>query len=157
MPRTKEERIDTTLLAGSDTTLHVARTFNTTYRTQITRDTVAKLIMKFKRSGSVADASRSGRPKTAVDEGRTTMTNMPLWQNLSRNSKGQVPSPMQADLEDQRWQQMKVSQRMKEAAMVKSLIKGSRRLSVQMGISQSSVMRILRDNKWHPYKLQMLQ
>ncbi|GBO26974.1 hypothetical protein AVEN_29307-1 [Araneus ventricosus] len=32
------------------------------------------------------------------------------WQNLARNLKRQVPSPMQADLEDQRRQQLKVRQ-----------------------------------------------
>lgn len=118
MPLTKEERIDIILLAGSGTTRYVARTFNATHRTQITHDTVAKLIKKFKRTGSVADASRSGRPKTATDEGTSTQV---------------------------------------LAAMARSPTKGTRRLSAQMGISQSSVMRILRANKWHPYKLQMLQ
>ncbi|GBL77453.1 hypothetical protein AVEN_41843-1 [Araneus ventricosus] len=99
MPLTKEERADI-LLPGSDTTRHVARTFNAaTQKTQTTHDTVIKLIMKFKRKvpspkqadledprrqqmmlrqhirmkeGSVADASRSGRPKTVTHEGTST-------------------------------------------------------------------------------------
>ena len=44
MPLTKEERTDIILLVGSDTTRHVACTFNETHKTQITHDTVAKLI-----------------------------------------------------------------------------------------------------------------
>ncbi|GBM05112.1 hypothetical protein AVEN_210817-1 [Araneus ventricosus] len=39
---------------------------------QITHDIVAKLIMKFKRAGSVADGRRYGRPKTATDEDTPT-------------------------------------------------------------------------------------
>ncbi|GBN44289.1 hypothetical protein AVEN_28082-1 [Araneus ventricosus] len=49
-----------------------ACTFNATHRTLITHDTVEKLITKFKRTGSVADASRSRRPKTATDEDTST-------------------------------------------------------------------------------------
>ncbi|GBM81556.1 hypothetical protein AVEN_190269-1 [Araneus ventricosus] len=120
MPLTEEERIGIILLAERGSTRHVARTFHATHRTQTTYDTVAKLIKKFKRAGSDADASRFGRPKMATDEGRSTQV-----------------------LE----------------AMAMSPIKRIRRLSSQMGISQSSVMRILRasgthtSNKWHPYKL----
>ena len=73
MPLTKEERIDIILLVGSGTTSQVARTFNETHRTLITHDTVAKLIQKFRRTGSVDDEPRSGRPKAATDEGTTTM------------------------------------------------------------------------------------
>ncbi|GBM15945.1 hypothetical protein AVEN_270613-1 [Araneus ventricosus] len=50
---------------------HQPSTLNATHRTQITHDTIAKLIMKSKRTGSVIDA-RSGRPKTATDEGTST-------------------------------------------------------------------------------------
>ncbi|GBO18874.1 hypothetical protein AVEN_51580-1 [Araneus ventricosus] len=53
----KEEWTGIILLAGNGTTLHVVRTFNATHRMQITDDTVAKFIKKFKRSGSVTDAS----------------------------------------------------------------------------------------------------
>ncbi|GBL85396.1 hypothetical protein AVEN_34588-1 [Araneus ventricosus] len=73
---------------------------------------------KFKRTGSVTDASRSGRPKTATDEGSSTQV---------------------------------------LASMASSPTKGTRRLSAQMGISRSSGMHNLRTNKWHPYKLRMLQ
>ncbi|GBN20461.1 hypothetical protein AVEN_66856-1 [Araneus ventricosus] len=41
--------------------------------------------------------------------------------------------------------------------MARSPTKVTRCLSAQMGIRQSSVMRILLANMWHPYKLQMLQ
>ncbi|GBM53357.1 hypothetical protein AVEN_165033-1 [Araneus ventricosus] len=68
MPFTKEERIYINLLAGSGTNRHVARTFNTTNRRQITHDTVAKLTVKFKTTCSIANAIRSGRPKTAIHE-----------------------------------------------------------------------------------------
>ncbi|GBN70519.1 hypothetical protein AVEN_36746-1 [Araneus ventricosus] len=71
MTLTKKERIDNVLLAGSGTTRHLARTFNSMHRIQITHDFVTKLIKKFKRTG-VADASRSGRPKAATDEGTST-------------------------------------------------------------------------------------
>ncbi|GBN94989.1 hypothetical protein AVEN_60168-1 [Araneus ventricosus] len=43
------------------------------------------------------------------------------------------------------------------AAMARSPTKGTGRLSAQMRISQSSAMSNMRANKWHPYKLQMLQ
>ncbi|GBM70000.1 hypothetical protein AVEN_155706-1 [Araneus ventricosus] len=64
----KKERINIILLAGNGTNRLVARTFNATHVTQITHDTVAKLIRKFKRTGSVADASRSRSQKTAKDK-----------------------------------------------------------------------------------------
>ncbi|GBM04331.1 hypothetical protein AVEN_146203-1 [Araneus ventricosus] len=118
MPLTKEERIYVILLARSSTTCHVVRTFNATHRTQITQDTVAKLITKFERPSSVDDASRSGRTKTATDEGAST-------QML--------------------------------AARARNPTKGTRPISAQMEISQSSVMRNFGANKWHPYLLQMLR
>ncbi|GBM96212.1 hypothetical protein AVEN_200146-1 [Araneus ventricosus] len=52
--------------------VHIARTVNATHTAQITPVTVAKLIMYFRRTGSVADVSRSGRPKTATNEGTST-------------------------------------------------------------------------------------
>ncbi|GBM95753.1 hypothetical protein AVEN_187619-1 [Araneus ventricosus] len=67
-PLTKEERID---VIG--TTRHVVRTFNATHRLQITHDTVAKLTMKFKGTGSIAYASRYGTPTTTTDEGASTL------------------------------------------------------------------------------------
>ncbi|GBO10468.1 hypothetical protein AVEN_223721-1 [Araneus ventricosus] len=72
MPLTKEERINIILLTGSGSTRHIANTFDATHRTKITHDTVAKPFTKFKRTVSVADASRSGRPKTATDEVTST-------------------------------------------------------------------------------------
>ncbi|GBN26480.1 hypothetical protein AVEN_194328-1 [Araneus ventricosus] len=70
MPLTKDERVDIILLAGSGTIRHEARIFNVTHRIQITHDTVAKPIMNFK--DSLAYASKSGRIKTATDEGTST-------------------------------------------------------------------------------------
>ncbi|GBN76603.1 hypothetical protein AVEN_207596-1 [Araneus ventricosus] len=43
------------------------------------------------------------------------------------------------------------------AEMGRSPTKETRRLSAQMGMSQSGVMRNMRANKWHPNKLQVLQ
>ena len=113
-----EEQIDIILSVGSGTTCHVACKFNETHRMQITHDTMAKLIQKFKRTGSVDDKARSGREKTATDEGTSTMV---------------------------------------LAVMVMSSKKGTQRLSAEIGISQSSVMHILHTNRWHPFKMQMLQ
>jgi hypothetical protein len=43
------------------------------------------------------------------------------------------------------------------SALSKSPRKSSRRLSAETGISQSSIARIVKEQKWHPYKLQMRQ
>ncbi|GBN51823.1 hypothetical protein AVEN_272075-1 [Araneus ventricosus] len=76
MPLKKEEHIDIIPLAGSGTTTrHVAPTFNAMHRTYITHDTVEKLITKFRRTCSVADGKRSGRPETATDEAKKTYLN----------------------------------------------------------------------------------
>ncbi|GBN95056.1 hypothetical protein AVEN_248465-1 [Araneus ventricosus] len=72
MPFTKDERIYIILLAGSGATHHVALTFDATHRKLIIRENVAKFMMQFKRTGSVANASRSGKPKTGTDEGTST-------------------------------------------------------------------------------------
>ncbi|GBM70001.1 hypothetical protein AVEN_155707-1 [Araneus ventricosus] len=68
--------------------------------------------MKFRRPGSVADASRSGSRKTATDEVLAAMASRPTEE---------IP-----------------------------------RLSEQMGISQSNVMRNFLANKWRLYNLQKL-
>jgi len=120
MPLSKEERIEIILLAGRGSCRQVAKEFNATHadQIQVTHDTVAKLIDKFKKTGSVEDKPRSGRPRTSTDE--DTSTNV-------------------------------------LAAFSKSPNKSIRRLSAETGISQASVARILKENKWHPYKLHMLQ
>ncbi|GBO44057.1 hypothetical protein AVEN_237026-1 [Araneus ventricosus] len=134
MPHTKEERIDIILLTGSGTTRHLARTFNARADNPCHRGKIyheiqkdrfrrrCKQIWKTKdgtrRRHVNTGASRSGRPKTAPDEGTSTQV---------------------------------------LAAMARSPTKGTRRLSAQMGINQSSVLRNLRGYKWHPYKLQILQ
>jgi transposase len=43
------------------------------------------------------------------------------------------------------------------SALSKSPRKSSGRLSAETGISQSSIARIVKEQKWHPYKLQMRQ
>lgn len=72
MPLTQEVMIDITLLTGSGPTRHITCTFNTSHRTQIIYDTVVKGIKKFKRTGSVADATRSGTLKTETDDDTST-------------------------------------------------------------------------------------
>ncbi|GBM14732.1 hypothetical protein AVEN_72005-1 [Araneus ventricosus] len=73
MPITKEEWIYIILLAESCTIRHVALTLNATLRKQIVDDTMTELFKKVKRTGSDAGASRSGRPKTATDEGNQSI------------------------------------------------------------------------------------
>ncbi|GBN04069.1 hypothetical protein AVEN_192736-1 [Araneus ventricosus] len=62
---------------------------------------------------------------------------------------------MHVDPEDQGRQQIGGKSTQVLAAMARSPTNGTRRLSQQMGISQSSVMSNLRAKKWSPYKLQM--
>ncbi|GBL58314.1 hypothetical protein AVEN_138701-1 [Araneus ventricosus] len=62
---------------------------------------------------------------------------------------------MQADLEDQRRQQMKVHQH-RCSQRWPGVRQNRPDVSLQNG-NQCSVMRNLRDNKLHPCKLQMLQ
>ncbi|GBM95389.1 hypothetical protein AVEN_222273-1 [Araneus ventricosus] len=73
MPLIKEERIYIILLAGSGITRDVACIFNAMHRDQVSHNTVAKLDMKFKRTGSVTDASKQvWKVKEAIDEGTST-------------------------------------------------------------------------------------
>ena len=55
MRLTKEQRIEIILMAGSGSSRMVALNFNRKHGTNITHDTVAKLISKFKKTGNVAD------------------------------------------------------------------------------------------------------
>ena len=73
---------------------------------------ISKLIAKFEASGSLKDAPRSGRPKTA--------TGCDQEEELSRS-------------------------------LLQSPQKSSRRLSIELGISQSSVMRLMRAKKLYLY------
>ena len=114
MRLTKEQRIEIILMAGSGSSRMVALNFNRKHGTNITHDTVAKLISKFKKTGNVADQPRSGPRRTATDE-NTTVTIL--------------------------------------TALVQSPRKSTRRLSAESGVSRSSIRRILKANKWHPYKL----
>ena len=112
---TKQQRIEIILMSGSSR--KIAEEFNRKHGTSITHDTVAKLFVKFKKTGSVEDQRRSGRPRTVTDENTTARVLEVLTQ-----------SPR----------------------------KSTRRLSVKTGVSQTSITRILKASKWHPYKLQML-
>ena len=116
MRLTKEQRIEIILMAGSGNSRMVALNFNRKHGTNITHDTVAKLISKFKKTGNVADQPRSGPRRAATDE-NTTATIL--------------------------------------TALVQSPRKSTRRLSAESGVSRSSIRRILKVNKWHPYKLHM--
>ena len=60
MHLTKEQRIEIILMAGSGSSRMVALNFNRKHGTNITHDTVAKLISKLKKTGNVADQPRSG-------------------------------------------------------------------------------------------------
>ena len=71
MRLTKEQRIEIILMAGSGSSRMVALNFNRKHGTNITHDTVAKLISKFKKTGNVADQPRSGPRRTATDEDTT--------------------------------------------------------------------------------------
>ena len=71
MRLTKEQRIEIILMAGSGSSRMVALNFNRKHGTNITHDTAAKLISKFKKTGNVADQPRSGPRRTATDENTT--------------------------------------------------------------------------------------
>ena len=60
MRLTKEQRIEIILMAGSGSSRMVALNFNRKHGTNITHDTVAKLISKFKKTGNVADQPHYG-------------------------------------------------------------------------------------------------
>ncbi|MCI4389323.1 hypothetical protein PGIGA_G00096670 [Pangasianodon gigas] len=68
MPLTKEEGIEIILMAGSGSCRKVEMEFNRKHGKHITHDTVAKPINKFKKTRSVVDQLRSGRPRTSTDE-----------------------------------------------------------------------------------------
>ncbi|GBN16911.1 hypothetical protein AVEN_251947-1 [Araneus ventricosus] len=72
---------------------HVVLTFNAKHRTQITHDTVTKLIVKFKTTGSAADANRSERPKTSTEEGTSTQVQAAMAGSLM-NCTGRLSSQM---------------------------------------------------------------
>ena len=118
MRLSREERIEVILMAGSGSSRKVAMEFNRKHGKNIIHDTVAKLIRKFQKTGSVADQQKNGRRRTATDEGTTD----------------RIP-----------------------AALTRSPRKSTRRLAAESGVSRSSIRRILKANKWHPYKLHMAQ
>lgn len=85
-----EKLIDIILLAGSGTICQVTLTFNATRIKYITLDSLAKHTEKFKRTGFVANATRSGR---WIGNCREYPSNEP------DNGSGRS---------DQRWKEMKI-------------------------------------------------
>ena len=79
---------------------------------------------------------------------------MTRWPNSTTNQRGEVPSTTKSDPRSGRPKTAtdEGTSTMVLEAMVKSPKKGTRRLSAEIGISQSSVMR-----KWHPFQMQMFQ
>ncbi|XP_046988309.1 uncharacterized protein C6orf132 homolog [Schistocerca americana] len=73
MSLTHEERIEIILISGERSTRVVAEDFNSRHPTRqpITHSAVAKLLAKFRATGSVADKPKAGRPKSATDEATT--------------------------------------------------------------------------------------
>jgi len=61
-------------MAGSGSSRMVAMKFNRKHGTNITHNTVAKLINKLKKTENVADQLRSGPRRTATDEDTTATT-----------------------------------------------------------------------------------
>ena len=118
---TLEQRIEIVLLAATGSYRHIANTFNLKYpdrQPPLHHSAVAKIISKFKETGSVKDKERSGPKKTVTNE------------DMAANVLG---------------------------AFSLSPKKSTRRMALEVGISQGSVMNILHQNRWHPYKLQMYQ
>ncbi|XP_049937387.1 uncharacterized protein LOC126412052 [Schistocerca serialis cubense] len=120
MSLTYEESIEIILISGERSTRAVAEDFNSRHPTRqpITHSAVAKLLAKFRATGSVADKPKAGRPKSATDEATTVSV-------LASFSK----SPQRC----------------------------TRRLSQECGVSRTSILRILSQHKWHPYKIKLLR
>ena len=87
MRLTKEQRIEIILMAGSGSSRMVALNFNRKHGTNITHDTVAKLISKFKKTGNVADQPRSGLRRTATDENTTATILTALVQSPRKSTR----------------------------------------------------------------------
>src|SRR6185437_13072401 len=120
MVLTVEERIEIVLIVGDGykTTREAAEIFSRRYPDNpVNQSTVVRLLRKFKQTGSVEDAKRSGRPKTATDEEKQINT---------------------------------------LALFNRSPIKSQRKASAEVGISPSSINRILKLHKFHPYMIQLI-
>lgn len=120
MPLTIEERIEVILLVGNRSTREAADLFNQNHpeREPISFSCVAKLLNKFKDTGSVHDKPRCGPPRRVSDE-ETSVAVL--------------------------------------GAFRKSPTKSIRRLSSETNLPKSSIHRILKLHKWHPYKLHLMQ
>ena len=120
MPLTKADRIEIVKIWGGRSARAVARDFNERHpqHAPVSHVAVAQLLRKFEETGTVEDRRRSGRPRTATDEGTATAV---------------------------------------LASFVKSPQRSTRRLSGECHVSQTSICRVLKTHKWHPYKLQLQQ
>ena len=119
MTLSKEERIELVLICGED--YASARDACVIFKERhpdkcVHHSTVCRLMNKFKETGSVTDASRSGRPKEATNVDNSIFT-------------------------------LAVYQR--------SPIKSQSKAAAEVGISRRSVGRILKEHKYHPYKIQI--
>jgi len=115
-----EDRIEIVLIVGDGykTEREAVAIFNERHPDRpVSKTAVHKLISKFKETGSVADAKRSGRPKTATNEDNQINT-------LAVFQRSPIKSPMKA--------------------------------AAEVGISRTSLRRILKEHKYHPYKLQIV-
>lgn len=116
---TTEERVELILLCGREgySQRDVAAEFNQRHpeREPVSHSTVGRLLAKFKSTGSVHDASRSGRPCTTADTEEVIL-----------------------------------------AKVAASPRKSTRRTSMELGIPRTTLRRVLKKHRWHPYKLQLL-
>jgi len=120
MVLTEAERIELVLIVGDGykTEREAVQIFNERHpgRT-VSQKAVNNLLRKFKETGSICDAKRCGRPKTATSE-ENHINTLALFQ--------------------------------------RSPIKSPQKVANEVGISRSSVRRILKEHKFHPYKLKLI-
>src|SRR6185437_11608409 len=120
MVLTIEERIEIVLIVGDGykTTREAVQIFSERHPERtISQRSVVDIMKKFKETGSVADAKRSGRPRSATNEDNQINT---------------------------------------LAVFRRSPIKSQRKASAEVGISRSSVNRILKMHKFHPYMCKLI-
>lgn len=121
MPLSKDERIELVLIVGDGyvSSREAADIFKQRHPDRsVDQKTICRLMNKFKETGNVADASRSGRPRSSTDEEKSILT---------------------------------------LAVFERSPIKSQGKAAAEVGISRRSVGRILKENKYHPYKIQLHQ
>ena len=77
MPLSKEERVELVLIVGDGyvSSREAAAIFKQRHPDRsVDQKTICRLINKFKETGSVADAPRSGRPRSSTDEENSILT-----------------------------------------------------------------------------------